>query len=136
MLLTVIPQTNITVGDPSNRISFTATIAFTGIDPVVAPLVQAAIVSNDLSLMIIPPVAVVVSSFLVVGNVATISGNILFSDVVTRNFLTVPSDLSSPLIKNVVRINETPTATLELQIGDPFFETWHSILSVGKGLIP
>ena len=136
MLLTVIPQTNITVGDPSNRISFTATIGFTGTAPIIPPITQAAIVSNDLSLMIIPPVAVVVSSFLVVGNVATISGNILFSDVVTRNFLTVPSDLSSALIKNVVRINEIPTATLEIQIGSPFFETWHSILSVGKGLIP
>ena len=136
MLLTVIPQPNITVGDPSNKISFTATIAFTGIAPVLPPIIQAAIVSNDLSLMIIPPVAVIVSSFTVAGNVATISGNILFSSVATRNFLTVPSDLSSALIKNVVRINEIPTATLEIQIGDPFFETWHSILSVGKGLIP
>ena len=136
MLLQVIPQPNITVGDPSNKISFTATIGFTGVAPVLPPITQAAIVSNDLSLMIIPPVAVVVSSFLVVGNVATISGNILFSDVVTRNFLTVPSDLSSALIKNVVRINEIPTATLEIQIGDPFYETWHSLLTIGKGLIP
>ena len=136
MLLQVIPQPNITVGDPSNRISVTATIAFTGVAPVLPPIIQAAIVSNDLSLMIINPVAVVVSSFLVVGNVATISGNILFSSVDTRNFLTVPSNLSSPLIKSVTKINEIPTATLEIQIGDPFFETWHSILSVGKGLIP
>ena len=136
MLLTVIPQTNITVGDPSNRISFTATIGFTGTAPIIPPIVQAAIVSNDLSLIIINPVAVVVSSFLVVDNVATISGNILFSSVDTRNFLTVPSNLSSPLIKSVTKINEIPTATLEIQIGDPFFETWHSILSVGKGLIP
>jgi len=136
MLLTVIPQTNITVGDPSNRISFTATIGFTGTAPIIPPITQAAIVSNDLSLMIINPVAVVVSTFLVVGNVATISGNILFSSVDTRNFLTVPSNLSSPLIKSVTKINEIPTATLEIQIGDPFFETWHSILSVGKGLIP
>jgi len=136
MLLTVIPQPNITTGDPSNKISFTATIGFNGIAPVLPPIVQAAIVSNDLSLMIINPVAVVVSSFLVVGNVATIAGNILFSSVDTRNFLTVPSDLASPLIKNVVRINEIPTATLEIQIGDPFFETWQSLLTVGKGLIP
>ena len=136
MQLTVIPQPNITVGDPSNKISFTATIGFTGIAPIIPPIIQAAIVSNDLSLMIIPPVAVVVSSFLVVGNVATISGNILFSSVDTRNFLTVPSNLSSPLIKEVTRINEIPTATLEIQIGDPFYETWHSLLTVGKGLIP
>ena len=136
MLLTVIPQTNITVGDPSNRISFTATIGFIGVAPVLPPIIQAAIVSNDLSLMIINPVAVVVSSFLVVGNVATISGNILFSSVDTRNFLTVPSDLSSALIKAVTKINEIPTATLEIQIGSPFFETWQSVLTVGKGLIP
>ena len=136
MLLTVVNQPNITVGDPSDKISFTATIAFTGVAPVLPPIIQAAIVSNDLSLMIIPPVAVVVSSFTVAGNVATISGNILFSSVATRNFLTVPSDLSSALIKNVVRINEIPTATLEIQIGDPFFETWQSVLTVGKGLIP
>ena len=136
MLLQVIPQPNITVGDPSDKISFTATIAFTGITPVLPPIIQAAIVSNDLSLMIINPVAVVVSTFLVVGNVATISGNILFSSVDTRNFLTVPTNLASPLIKSVVRINEIPTATLEIQIGDPFFETWQSVLTVGKGLIP
>ena len=136
MLLTVVNQPNITVGDPSNRISFTATIAFTGVAPVLPPIIQAAIVSNDLSLIIINPVAVVVSSFTVTGNVATISGNILFSSVDTCNFLTVPTNLSSPLIKEVTRINEIPTATLEIQIGDPFFETWHSLLTVGKGLIP
>ena len=136
MQLTVIQQPNITVGDPSNRISVTATIAFTGVAPVLPPIIQAAIVSNDLSLIIINPVAVVVSSFTVTGNVATISGNILFSSVDTSNFLTVPTNLASPLIKNVVRINEIPTATLEIQIGDPFYETWHSVLTVGKGLIP
>ena len=136
MQLTVLDQPNITTGDPSNKISFTATIAFTGVAPVLPPIIQAAIVSNDLSLIIINPVAVVVSSFTVTGNVATISGNILFSSVDTSNFLTVPTNLASPLIKSVVRINEIPTATLEIQIGDPFFETWQSVLTVGKGLIP
>lgn len=135
MQLTVLNQPNITTGDPSKKISFTANIGFIGVAPVLPPIIQAAIVSNDLSLMIINPVVVVVSSFLVVGNVATISGNILFSDVDTRNFLTVPSNLSSPLIKNVVRINEIPTATLEIQIGDPFFETWQAVVTIGKGLI-
>jgi|GEM_PF-3375422 len=137
MSLLVVPQPNITTGDPSNRLSFTATIGFSGTAPTLPPDVKAAIVSNDLSLTIINPVAVVVSSFTVAGNVATISGNIAFSDVETRNFLTVPLDLSSPLIKAVTRgSTDYATALLEIQIGSPFFETWHGIVTIGKGLIP
>jgi len=137
MSLLVVPQPSLTTGDPSNRLSFTATIEFSGVAPTLPPDVEAAIVSNDLSLIIINPVAVVVSNFTVAGNVATIAGNVAFSATDTRNFLTVPLDLSSPLIKAVTRgSTDYATALLEIQIGSPFFETWHGIITIGKGLIP
>ena len=137
MSLIVVPQPNLTTGDPSNRISFTATIGFSGVAPILPPDVKAAIVSNDLSLTIINPAPVVVSNFTVIGNVATIAGNVAFSATDTRNFLTVPLDLSSPLIKAVTRgSTDYATALLEIQIGSPFYETWHGIITIGKGLIP
>ena len=137
MSLLVVPQPSITTGDPSNRLSFTATIGFSGVAPILPPDVKAAIVSNDLSLTIINPAPVVVSNFTVIGNVATIAGNVAFTATDTRNFLTVPLDLSSPLIKAVTRgSTDYATALLEIQIGSPFYETWHGIITIGKGLIP
>ena len=140
MSLIVAPQPNITTGDPSNRMSFTATIVFSGSAPTVSPDVKAAIVSNDLSLTIINPVACAVSSFTIAGSTATIVGKVAFSASDTQNLLTVPSNLSSPLIKAVTKtlddVTGYATALLEIQIGSPFFETWHSVVTVGKGLIP
>jgi len=139
MPLTVALQPNITTGDPSNRISFTATIGFSGGTPS-QPQVKAAIVSNDRLLTIINPVACTVSSFTIAGSIATIAGKVSFSASDTQNFLTIPLNLNSPLIKSVTKtlddVTGYATALLEIQIGSPFYETWHSTVTIGKGLIP
>ena len=138
--IVVTQQPNITTGDPSNRIAFTATIGYSGSAPS-QPEIKAAIVSRDRALTIIPAVVCAVSSFVVAptSSTVTIAGKVSFSATETRNLLTIPADLSSPLIKAVSKVPDDATgyatALLEIQIGSPFFETWHGIITIGKGLI-
>ena len=138
MSLILAPQPNITTGDESNNILFTAIIGYSGSTPT-QPVVKSAIITRDRTQVLITPVVCAVTSFTTTATVATIVGKVNFSALNTRKLLTDETNLGSPLLKSITKVldDETgyATALLEIQIGSPFNQTRQATVTIGKGLI-
>ena len=138
MSLILAPQPNLTTGDESNNIGFTATIGYTGSVPT-QPIVKSAIITRDRTQVLITPVVCAVTSFTTTATVATIVGKVNFSALNTRKLLADETNLGSALLKTITKVldDETgyATALLEIQVGAPFNQSRHAIITVAKGLI-
>ena len=132
----VAPRPDVTVGDPYTVPGFTVVINGSAIAE--NTTVKAAIASPALSPSA-EDVTLVPATTCTVTEPGSGIWTATFSAGATKGLLDDPLNLGSKLVKSVRGAIDDATgygtAKLEIQIGSPYFVTWHSTITIGKGLI-